>query len=1095
MSMKHFSYVLLFILLACSKKKELPLFEIRHGASLGIDFQNTITTNDSINALTFEYIYNGSGVGVGDFNNDGLQDIFFGGNQVSSKLYLNKGSLQFEDFSSISGINTNRWITGVSVVDINQDGWVDIYLCVAGKTTPENKKNLLYINQGLQNGIPVFIESAALYGLDDGSYSTMAAFFDYDKDGDLDMYLVNNWLETFNRNNLREKRRNGEAESTDRLFRNNGDNTFTNVSRAAGILMEGYGLGITICDLNQDSWPDVYVSNDFMSNDLLWINQRDGTFKNEITHYLKHQTHNGMGMDVADFNNDELLDIVVVDMLPPDHKRQKMMTPGSNFDIFHMSLQQDYQPQYMRNTLQLNRGITDGKALYSEIAFMAGVAKTDWSWAPLFADFDNDGWKDLFIANGYRKDVTDLDFIFFGLGAGSPFGTQEKRRQQFYGELEKLPEVKLTNYIYKNTGSLTFEDKTTEWGIKLPTFTNGAAYADLDNAGDLELITNNIDQEVIIYENKSNERRDNKNHFLRLLPEEKTGEEKIKVYTRDQVQYFEMTPYRGFQSSVEHLAHVGLGNVTRVDSVVITWPDSATLTLTNIKADTVIRYSKNTAITRQIQKQNQPAALFEPQDFSGYIHIEKSPSDIKQTRTLMHELSTFGPCLTVGDVNGDTLDDIFIGAEYGVPSSLFIQDSSGKFIKQKLTTDSTFEDGGALLFDIDNDHDLDLYVASCSPSGRVEAGRHRLYLNDGKGNFSLTANALPEITASASCVEAADYDLDGDLDLFIGGRLKVNEYPLSPRSFVLRNENGKMVDVTAQLNDDLIAPGMVSSAVWSDLNNDKKPDLIIAGEWNTIQIFINDGDTFTNASASFGTNKLSGWWNCIQVKDLNNDGFPEIIAGNAGRNSFFQPDEKNPVELVVKDFDQNGVLDPLTTYYNPVDKQRFLVHNRLVLIDQIPGIKKKFEKFSQYADATFHDALTRKDLEGSTSFQAQILESIILVNEGGNHFKKIELPEIAQISTINDILVDDLNNDGHEDLVCIGNSYSQETLYGMYDASFSTILLGDGKLNWTNLSPVANNLIIDGDARYVKKVKTTNGEMLAVTNNNGPLQLFRVKKD
>jgi hypothetical protein len=403
---------------------------------------------------------------------------------VSSKLYLNKGGLQFQDYTVEAGVTTNRWVTGVSIVDINQDGWLDIYLCVAGKTSLENKKNLLFINTGLKNEVPIFKESASEYGLDDNSYSTMAAFFDYDKDGDLDMYLVNNWLESFNRNNLREKRRNGEAESTDKLYRNSGNSTFSDVSREAGILMEGYGLGINICDLNQDSWPDIYVSNDFMSNDLLWINQRDGTYKNEIAQYLKHQTHNGMGMDVADFNNDALLDIVVVDMLPPDHKRQKMMTPGNNFDIFHMSLKQDYQPQYMRNTLQLNRGMSDNKALYSEIAFMSGVAKTDWSWAPLFADFDNDGWKDLFIANGYRKDVTNLDFIFFGLGT-SPFGTQEKRKQQFHGELEKLPEVKLTNYIYKNTGSLLFEDKTSDWGVELPTFSNGAAYADLDNDGDL----------------------------------------------------------------------------------------------------------------------------------------------------------------------------------------------------------------------------------------------------------------------------------------------------------------------------------------------------------------------------------------------------------------------------------------------------------------------------------------------------------------------------------------------------------------------------------------------------------------------------------
>ena len=499
-----------------SCKEDEKLFAIRKGEALGIDFQNTIITSDTFNALSFEYIYNGGGVGVGDFNNDGLSDLFFGGNQVSSQLYLNEGELEFKNVTVEAGVSTTQWVTGVSIVDINVDGWQDIYLSVGGKTAAENRRNLLYINQGVENGIPNFKESAMEYGVASDRYSTMAAFVDYDRDGDLDMYLVNNWLESFNRNNLRPKRSNGEAESTDQLFRNDGHNRFMDVSKEAGILIEGYGLGITICDINQDSWPDIYVANDFMSNDLLWINQHNGTFKNQIRDYLKHQTHNGMGVDIADFNNDALADIMVVDMLPPGHVRQKMMTPGQNFDHFHMSEDLGYEPQYMRNTLQLNRGkMPDGQILFSEIAFLSGVAQTDWSWAPLFADFDNDGLKDLFIANGYRKDVTNLDFIFFSM-ENDPFGTPDARDKKWNEKFKSVPDVKLSNYLYRNNGSLIFEDKTKDWGADHLTFSNGAAYADFDNDGDLDLITNNIDQEVILYENLSDEKR-NQNHFLRLV--------------------------------------------------------------------------------------------------------------------------------------------------------------------------------------------------------------------------------------------------------------------------------------------------------------------------------------------------------------------------------------------------------------------------------------------------------------------------------------------------------------------------------------------------------------------------------------------------
>ena len=1090
MNFKPLFLIIPFIIAMASCSRDEKLFSIRSANETGLHFENTLVTSDTFNALSFEYIYNGGGVGTGDFDNDGLPDLFFAGNQVSSKLYLNKGNLRFEDITKTSGVTTDRWITGVAVVDINQDGLSDIYLSVGGKTSPENRRNLLFVNQGLTDGIPVFQESAQTFGLDSDAYSTMAVFFDYDKDGDTDMYLLNNWLESFNRNNLRPRRVDGEAESTDQLYRNNGNNTFSDVSREAGILIEGYGLGIVVCDINEDSWPDVYVANDFMSNDLLWINQQDGTFKNQIGDYLKHQTHNGMGVDIADFNNDALTDIMVVDMLPPGHERQKMMTPGQNYDHFHMSLDLGYEPQYMRNTLQLNRGkMPDGQIRFSEIAFMAGVAATDWSWAPLFADFDNDGYKDIFIANGYRKDVTNLDFIFFGMD-NNPFGTQEARENIWREQFEKVPDVKLSNYIFRNNGSLIFEDKTKGWGVDLPGFSNGTAYADLDNDGDLDLVTNNIDQEVTLYENNIN-RSENKPHFLRLASVDPGSlNEKIWVYADGNNQYIERTPYRGFQSTVEGFVHFGLGSVATIDSVIIQWPDGKQLKLTDVKADTTIFFSKENAGPLKTKQLNSPSLRFERKYLADYSHEAEDQSDIKSTRTLLHELSRYGPCLAKADVNGDGLDDFFIGSESGTSSRIFVQQTDGKFQNKELETGSDQKDGYALFFDADNDGDPDLYLGRASPSSLASTKPHRLYVNDGNGNFKYAPEALPEITTSASCVEAADFDNDGDLDLFVGGRVKTAQYPLSPRSYILKNESGKFSDVTAELNAALAEPGMISSAVWADVNNDKRIDLVLAGEWQPIRIFQNNGTVFTEITEEAGLQNSDGWWNCIRAADLNNDGFVDFVIGNTGKNSFFRPTAEHPVQIVAKDFDNNGSMDPVITYYNPVEKQRFIVHNRLVMIDQIPGIKKRFETFTQYATRPFEKVFSNEELEGAFTASAYKLESVVLTNNGGKDFTITDLPDIAQISTINDILIEDVNHDGAADIIAIGNMYAQETLFGRYNASLGTILLGDGDLNWKELPPARSGFVVDGDARYIESLKSHEGSVYVITNNNDSIQFF-----
>lgn len=1078
----------LILLASCSRGEKL--FTIHSARDTGLDFQNTIVASDTFNALNFEYIYNGAGLGVADFNNDGLQDLFFGGNQVSSRLYLNQGDLNFQDITREAGVTTTQWITGVSIIDINQDGFSDIYLSVGGKAPAGNRRNLLFIHQGLIDGVPVFEESARAFGLDSEAYSTMAAFFDYDKDGDNDVYLLNNWLESFNRNNLRPRRTNGEAESNDQLFRNNGDNTFTDISRQAGILVEGYGLGLAVCDINEDSWPDIYVANDFMSNDLLWINQGDGTFKNQISGILKHQTHNGMGVDIADFNNDALPDIMVVDMLPPGHERQKMMTPGQNYDHFHMSLDLGYEPQYMRNTLQLNRGkMPDGRLLFSEIAFMAGVAATDWSWAPLLADFDNDGLKDIFIANGYRKDVTNLDFVFFGM-ANNPFGTAEARQNMWREQFSKVPDVKLSNYIFRNQGSLSFQDKTKDWGVELPGFSNGAAYADLDNDGDLDLITNNIDQEPTLYENNAN-RAQHKNYFLRLSSADPGSmNEKIWVYAGGDRQYVERTPYRGFQSTVEDHVHFGLGKSAVIDSVIIQWPDSMQLKLTRIQGDTMISFSKKDARRLQSRFSENRDVRFARKHLADYHHKTEGPSDIKSTRTLLHELSRYGPCLAKGDVNGDGLDDFYIGADASSPAQIFVQEPGGKFTPTNLETGANHKDGYAVFFDADGDRDADLYVASAAPSGLVGARPHRLYINDGGGNFRHAAHALPDITTSASCVEAADIDNDGDLDLFVGGRFKAGQYPFSPRSYILRNESGKFADVTEQMNPSLAESSMVSSAAWADIDNDKKTDLIVVGEWQPIRIFRNDGMVFTEITRRMGLANTHGWWNCIKAADLNKDGFIDFVAGNTGKNSFFRPGIDQPVQIVAKDFDNNGSVDPITTYYNPVEKERYIVHNRLVLIDQIPGMKKRFENFSQYATRPFEDVFTDDELAGAFEGTAYKLESVVLINNPRGNFTVTDLPDIAQLSVVNDILIDDINQDGSADVVAIGNMYGQETLFGRYDASLGTVLLGDGNLNWKAVPPRETGFVVDGDTRSIESLRTPGGPVYVVTNHNDSIQFF-----
>lgn len=1100
------------------------LFKARTAEDTGIYFNNVIQSyvNDTINPLDFEYLYNGGGVATGDFNNDGLLDLYFAGNFVSSKMFLNEGSLEFRDITDQSRTKTDRWATGVSVVDINNDGWMDIYVCVAGMTDHANLKNLLFINKGLDaEGLPVFAEEAEKYGIADEGYSTMAAFFDYNKDGFIDIYVLTNSLEEYNRNNLRPRRIKGESKNTDRLYRNNGNNTFTEVGKEAGILTEGWGLGVCIADLNNDLWPDIYVANDFLSNDLIWINQGDGTFTNKAADYLQHQSYNAMGVDIADYNNDKLLDIVVLDMLPETNYREKMMVSKGNHDSFERQGKLGYENQYMRNTLQLSRGLVPSNSMkFSEIGYLAGVYKTDWSWAPLFADFDNDGLKDLFISNGYRKDVTNLDFMSYNHDPTVFFGTESTKKAKLVKSIKDLPEVKIHNYMYRNKGDLTFEDVSTKWGLDIPTFSNGSLYADLDNDGDLDIVVNNIDDDALLYENKLYEKNGDKkaNQFLRVKLEVNeqqavlTNGVKVHITTGDQKQYLEYNPYRGYKSTVEPYLHFGLGSAPKVDTLQIIWPDGRIFKTFDVPSNQLltINYSNSVAALDTISGVKQ-ANLYTDEftradndlmfkditaqlSLSNFKHEEKDFIDYKSTPLLHRQLSKEGPYLAVGDLNNDGMEDMVIGGDEGVATKLFFQKQNGDFTTISLPFDSVYEDRDILIFDANNDTFNDIYIVSGGSQFPENDPNYqdRLYLNDGIGKFRNATNLLPQEFTSGSVVKGADYDKDGDIDLFIGSRLIPGKYPLPPGSYILKNDNGHFVDVTQYVLSDLSSIGMVTDANWSDLDNDGYLDLIVVGEWMPVTVFKNvDGESFINITKQLGLEHTKGWFHSLTVSDLNKDGFNDLILGNTGLNSFYKASIEEPIEIFAKDFDSNGSLDPILTHYN--FGNRYISYYRDRVLEQIPFIKKKFPDYKSFAEATFDDSFNKEELKSAYHGVCNILSSFILENNGGISFKQHTLPVEMQISPITDLIINDFNGDGILDILSIGNSNSEESTRGRYDASLGNYLLGNGNFKFKAIAPGSSGFIAEGDTRRLESITMGRKQCFIFTRNDGFLSIFSLK--
>ncbi|MFN4145206.1 MAG: VCBS repeat-containing protein [Runella sp.] len=1146
----------------------------------GIVFRNDIFESDSLNVLSFEYIYNGGGVGIGDLNNDGKPDVFLAGNMVSSRLYLNeseKGKIKFKDITEISKTATNHWCTGVSMIDINQDGWLDIYVLTAFPQKNKPAPNLLFLNEGLNaDSIPTFREVAAEVGLADSSYATQATFFDFDLDGDLDVYLCNNAHEDFNRNELIGPRADGTGNSQDKLFRNDstspptpllakersasnllrGGVRFTDISRQAGILHEGWGLGVVVKDFNTDGWPDIYVANDFQSNDILYINQKNGTFKNEIAEYFAHQSHNSMGVDMADFNNDGLEDLCVVDMLPDDNLRQKTMFPNIPHDKYRQQLRMGYQPQFVRNVLQLNNGAKPQQPYnptFSDIGYLAGIAATDWSWSPLFADFDMDGWRDLLITNGYVKDITDLDFMSYS-NEYNMFGSKEERSKRLQEKAREIGEVKKPNWLFINQKDLTFQNKAAELGLKENTFTNGTAYADFDNDGDLDIIMNNLNDEVFIYQNNQLDFAKNSQlsstsksyNYLKIKLLGNGGNleglnSKITIWYNGQSQFAEHIIHRGYLSTVENFVYFGLGQAKKIDSLEIQWLSAKRQVLKNVAANqTLLLEEKQADLPRRDFVKISQGSVFKDitQNLNlDFVHEENEFLDFNYQPTLPHLYSTQGPHIAVGDINGDGLEDFYAAGASRHTGYFFVQTKMG-FVKKPLLQDPSQkrqEETGVLLFDADADGDLDLYcVAGGSEFGDEAAYQDMLYLNDGKGNFAQAPDALPKIISSGSCVVAGDFDQDGDLDLFVGGRVVPKQWPKAPRSYLLRNETSppspllvkergapnsfrggvRFSDVTAQLCPESLNLGMITAATWQDLDNDRYPELVLVGEWLAPTFFKNQkgklsimngqwtmkngqwqldqNSQTTNASPPFGGQGGLGWWHSLSAADFDNDGDVDFVLGNLGLNSRYKASPTEPIVVHAKDFDHSGSYDAFMSIY--IQGKPYLNHPRGTILDQMPSLKRKMVYYREYGKMDFQDLFNPSDHLDMQVLQATQMASVYLENEGNGKFSMKPLPTQAQIAPIQSMLPIDVNHDGHLDLVAVGNSFATESLTGRYDASQGWVMLGDGKGNFQSLPPWQSGFMVQGDARTLVMVRRPNQKFWLIAAVNGDkLRIFQKK--
>ena len=1092
--MKKVIGVGLIALLSCSAFAQAPtLFESLNPSATGINFRNMLDESPAANVLTYEYFYNGGGVAIGDINNDGLDDIYFTGNMRPNALYLNKGGFKFTNIAESAGVSCeSNWKTGVTMADVNSDGFLDIYVCYSGKGDPEKRRNRLFIN----NGDLTFTDKAAAYGLDDPGHTTHASFFDFDNDGDLDMYLLNHNVVVIQEFEFSKAKKTRHPYAGDKLFRND-DGHFTDVSEKAGIKGNplGFGLGVTVADVNMDGWQDLYISNDYVEPDYLYINNGNGTFTDRMTEYMQHISYFSMGCDVSDINNDALPDIFTLDMLPEDNERQKLLYGPDNYEHYALMVLNGFYFQNMRNMLHLNNG--DGT--YSEIGQFAGISNTDWSWAPLFADYDNDGHKDLFVTNGYYRDYTNRDFLKYKGDYYFEKGKAKEKADTFH-LVSTMTSTPIHNYAFRNNGDLTFSDKSVDWGFKDRNFSSGAAYGDLDNDGDLDLVTNNQNAPASVYKNLLRESNPAQ-HYLQISLTGKGRNTraigaKVWIYTDGKVQYFEKMSTRGFQSAVSERIHVGLGQASKADSVVIQWPLGGRQRLNDVSADRLLKITEDDERPAQpgIQVVKTPV-LQSISSIVPYQHIEEGYNDFKRQPLLLTMLTACGPVMASGDVNNDRRTDVFTGGAQGNPAKIYIQTSDGRFEETNSAIfDKKHTDADALFFDADTDGDLDLYVVSGGYNEytpKHTALQDRIYINDGKGNFTLHADRLPEMLVSKSCVAASDYDRDGDVDVFVGGRVIPGQYPETPESFLLENHNGRFTKVAGDRVNKLSNIGMVTDAEWVDINSDEWPDLVISGEFMAIEIFINkQGKGFEQETRKYFGNALTGMWNRMLVHDFDNDGDQDIIAGNLGLNTQLHATQSEPIELVYKDFDKNGSVDPILTYFIQGKSYPFAARDEL--LDQMYGMRSKFTDYASYSKARLNTIFSKADLKGADVLRATTLESMYLENNGGK-FTARALPHQAQFAPIYAMTLIDYNADGNMDLVIAGNQSSIRIRMGVIDANFGQLYKGDGKGNFTYVEQPESGLRLTGDAKSLLVVQSADDTYLLVGTNNVGVSTYKLQ--
>ncbi len=1097
--LKSLIILCLFIMAGCSDgnkgagEKETEVFKRISSDQSGITFVNNVEENFEKNFFDkFAYVYNGAGVAVGDINNDGLQDIYFAGNEVPNKLYLNQGDMKFKDITVSAGVDGGKgWDNGVTMVDINADGWLDIYVCKGGfQDSDDERRNLLYVNQGDLT----FKEEAAAYGLDEDGYSMHAVFFDMDNDQDLDAYVTNRPDSFYlGLSQMVAGKRNPPEKCRDKLFRND-NGKFTEIGKQAGIGQNyGYALAVLTADLNNDGWQDIYVSNDYADGDYMYINQQDGTFKDEIGKATNHLSLFSMGADIADINNDGYEDIMVMEMLPEDYKRSKVSMPRMDVQGFWAVVDSGFHRQYMHNVLQLNQG----NMFFSDISQMANVSKSEWSWSTLAADFDNDGDRDIFVANGYPRDVFDGDIqkkmdAFFNANRSKYASAEDFFSRGFKEFINLYNPIKVRNYLFKNDGDLQFHNVAEAWGLRDVSYTNGTAMADLDNDGDLDLVMNNLYDEAFLYENTE----DKKNNYIRLKlegPEKNRNGigAKVRIYYGDHAQFFEQKTVRGYLSSNEPIVHFGLGNVNKLDSIKVEWLGGKVNVLKDIAANQVMTVKYEEAITpqpsgspRSLLFTEQTGQVF-PQEFK---HIENLYNEYADQVLLPHEFARSGPFLATGDVNNDGTEDVYVGGAAGQAGTLFLQEN-GRLVKANMdafTGDSLYEDMGSVFFDCDGDGDLDLYVVSGGsefPEGAA-LYQDRLYLNDGNGKFE--RSDLPVTISSGSCVSVYDFDGDGDLDIFRGGQVVPHAYPYPPRSYLLVNDGGKFTDKTGELCPALVKPGMINSAVWTDLDQDKKPELVIAGEWTPIKIFEYDNGKFIDATADFGLKNTEGWWNKLVADDIDGDGDVDLVAGNLGENYKFKASPEKPFEVYAKDFDHNGTNDIFLAKH--LEDRMVPIRGRECTSQQCPMIATKFPTFLSFAESDLKGILG-DEMETALHYKAYQFATVLLVNDNGKLTMQ-KLPVEAQLSTVNGIIVKDFDQDGKKDILLAGNKFDVEVETTPADASPGLFLKATGDNHFKSFKPVESGFFAPYNVKDLRLITLGPTWGVLVSSNNDTLRLY-----